>query len=304
MIVAITGGRGFIGSYLVQKHLSQGDEVRVLSRKKIPHCKGVNFFIGNLTEEDNDFVSFVDGVDVLYHCAGEFNNESLMQKLHVNGTQTLINVSKGRIGRWIQLSSVGVYGPYRKGIITEKTQENPLGVYEKTKAKSEEIVMNSGMPYSILRPSIVFGNDMPNQSLRSLLNAIHSGLFFFIGKENKSLVNYIHVADVVNALMCCASDDKALGEVFNLSQSATVEKMIAAFTSGMESDKKILRLPEGIVRLIASILGPIPRFPLTISRLDALTGRCVYNSTKIQEILSFKYSMTLEERFALFAKKK
>ena len=56
--------------------------------------------------------------------------------------------------------------------------------------------------------------------------------------------------------------------------------------------------------MIASIFGWIPSFPLTPSRVDALTGRCVYSSMKAQKILGFKYSMTLEERFVLFAKQK
>ena len=108
MIVAITGGRGFIGSCLVEKHLNQDDEVRVLSRNKIFKKNGAQIFIGDLTNKDSDFDDFVDGVDVLYHCAGEYKNESLMHKLHIDGTQSLINSSKGRIGRWVQLSSVGV----------------------------------------------------------------------------------------------------------------------------------------------------------------------------------------------------
>ena len=68
--------------------------------------------------------------------------------------------------------------------------------------------------------------------------------------------------------------------------------------------KKILRLPKSVVRVIVVIFGRISGFPLTSSRFDALTGRCIYNSTKMQKILAFKYSMTLEERFVLFAKKK
>jgi len=227
-----------------------------------------------------------------------------MQELHVNGAQRLVDAAQGKIDRWAQLSSVGVYGVCRDGTITEDSKEQPFGIYEQTKTKSDKIVKNSGIPCVILRPSNVFGIDMPNQSLRGLLRTIQKGLFFFIGKENKSLVNYVHVADVVEALMCCGSDDKALGEIFNLSQSATVEKMITSFASGIGSDKKILRFPEVFVRVIVSIFGKIPRFPLTSSRVDALTGRCVYNSTKVQKILGFKYSMTLEERFSLFAKQK
>ena len=304
MIIAITGGGGFIGSLLVDKHLKQGDQVRLLSRNTLLERKNVQYFFGDLSNSSVDLSDFVDGVDILYHCAGEVNNKSLMRELHVNGTQRLVDVAQGKIGRWVQLSSVGVYGACRDGTITEDSNEQPFGIYEQTKTESDKIVKNSGIPCVILRPSNIFGIDMPNQSLRGLLHTIQKGLFFYIGKEDKSLVNYVHIADVVEALMCCGSDDKALGEVFNLSQSETVEKMITSFASGIGSDKKILRLPEIVVRVLVSVFGKIPKFPLTSSRVDALTGRCVYDSIKVQKILGFKYSMTLEERFVLFSKQK
>ena len=304
MIIAITGGGGFIGSLLVDKHLKQGDQVRLLSRNTLLERKNLQYFFGDLSNSSVDLSDFVDGVDIIYHCAGEVNNKSLMQELHVNGTQRLVDVAQGKIGRWVQLSSVGVYGACRDGTITEDSKEQPFGIYEQTKTESDKIVKNSGIPCVILRPSNVFGIDMPNQSLRGLLRTIQKGLFFFIGKEDKSLVNYVHIEDVVEALMCCGSDDKALGEIFNLSQSETVEKMIAAFASGIGSDKKILRFPEIVVRVLVSFFGKIPKFPLTSSRVDALTGRCVYDSIKVQKILGFKYSMTLEERFVLFSKQK
>ena len=304
MIIAITGGSGFIGKLLVERHLGQGDQVRLLSRNTPLEDKNIRYFLGDLSSPNVELSSFIDGIDILYHCAGEINNESLMQELHVNGTQRLVDAAQGKIGRWVQLSSVGVYGTCREGTITEDSKEQPFGIYEQTKTESDKIVENSGIPYVIIRPSIIFGKDMPNQSLRSLLRTMNKGLFFFIGKENKSLVNYIHVTDVINALIYCGSDDRALGEIFNLSQSTTVEKMIASFASGMDSNKKILRLPEDVVRVIVGIFGWLPGFPLTSSRVDALTGRCIYNSTKVQKILRFKYSMTLEERFTLFAKQK
>lgn len=304
MIIAITGGSGFIGSLLVDKHLKQGHQVRLLSRNTLLERKNLQYFFGDLTNSSIDLSDFVDGVDILYHCAGEVNNKSLMQELHVNGTQRLVDAAQGKIGRWVQLSSVGVYGACRDGTITEDSKEQPFGIYEQTKTESDKIVKNSGISYVILRPSNVFGIDMPNQSLRGLLSSIQKGLFFFIGKENKSLINYVHVADVVKALICCGSDEKALGEVFNLSQSETVEKMITAFATGIGSDKKIFRFPEIIVRALVSFFGKIPKFPLTSSRVDALTNSCFYDSIKIQEKLGFKYSTSLEERFILFAKQK
>ena len=212
MIIAITGGSGFIGKLLAERHLNQGDQVRLLSRKT--QFKSVNpqYFFGDLSSPDVNLSSFLNNIDILYHCAGEINNESLMQELHVNGTQRLVDASQGKIGRWVQLSSVGAYGACRTGMITESSKEQPFGIYERTKTEADKIIKNSGIPCVILRPSNVFGIDMPNQSLRGLLRTIQKGLFFFIGKKNKSLVNYVHIADVVEVLMCCGSDDKALGD--------------------------------------------------------------------------------------------
>jgi len=304
MIIAITGGSGFIGENLVERHIRRGDQVRILSRK--PPLKGVNaeYFFGDLSSSDVDLSSFVDNVDILYHCAGEINNESLMQELHVQGTQRLVDAAQWKISRWVQLSSVGTYGACRAGLITEKSKEQPVGIYETTKTKSDQIVKKSTIPYVILRPSNIFGNNMPNKSLTGLLYAVRKGFFFYIGKKNKSVVNYIHVSDVVDALIHCGSNEEALGEVFNLSQSTTVEGMISYFASGMESNKKILRLPEEGVRMIVSFSKWFPGFPLTPSRVDALTGRCVYDSTKIEKKIGFRCAMALEERFKLFAKQK
>ena len=240
MRIAITGGSGFIGKQLVNRHIQQGDQVRLLSRKPLLEDTSVQYFLGDLSSPNVNLSDFLDGVDILYHCAGEVSNESLMQELHVNGTQRLADAAQGKIGRWVQLSSVGAYGVCRDGTITEDSEERPFGVYERTKTESDKIVINSGIPYVILRPSNVFGKDMPNQSLRGLLYAVSKGLFFFIGKENEYLVNYIHVKDVIEVLMRCSSDDKALGEVFNLSQSTSVENMIASFASGMGLIKKYL----------------------------------------------------------------
>lgn len=304
MIVAITGGTGFIGKLLVEKHLTNGDQVRVLTRKIKSKKNGVKYFIGDLSSHNINFSNFLDGAHILYHCAGEVNDLVLMQELHVNGTKRLVKAARGKISRWVQLSSVGAYGKYNTGIISENSSEDPNGIYEKTKTESDHIVINSGIPYTILRPSIVFANEMPNQSLKDLLYLVQKGLFFFIGEKNKYCVNYVHIEDVVKLLMILSTNKKALGQIFNLSQSISIERMIKAFRLGNTSKKKILRLPESIVRIIVKILFWIPKFPLTTSRVDALTNECVYVSTKAQKRLGFNFAMTLEERFELFAKKK
>ena len=171
MIVGITGATGFIGKALMHECVKRGFETRVLTRSKsklhlIP--SSVRVFFGDLIDENYNPSNFVNNLDVLYNCAGEINDESKMYNLHVNGTKKLLNSASGKIGNWVQLSSVGVYGVCRDGIITENSKEQPLGVYERSKAESDNIVKNSSIPYVILRPSNVFGSNMPNQSLKGL----------------------------------------------------------------------------------------------------------------------------------------
>ena len=226
-----------------------------------------------------------------------------MQELHVNGTQRLIDAAQGKIGRWVQLSSVGVYGVCRDSKITEDSKEQPFGIYEESKTESDKIVKNSGIPCVILRPSNVFGVDMINQSIFQLISMISKGLFFYLGKKGV-LVNYVAVEDVVEALHLCGNHDNALGEIYNVSQTIAIEEMVSSFSIGLGVKGKFLRLPEFPIRALVKIFAIFPKFPLTTTRIDALTNRCTYKSNKIMEELGFKFNSTLKESFQLIARKK
>lgn len=303
MVVAITGGTGFIGWQLVLRHLGQGDEVRVLSRRDKSDCAlpgSVMFFCGGLSDS-HDLTSFVDGVDVLYHCAGEVRDASLMEKVHVDGTRRLIEAASGRIGRWVQLSSVGAYGKQRRGIVTEETRLSPLGAYEITKVKSDEMVINAVQTGAfdgvVLRPSNVYGVEMRNQSLYGLIAMIHRGWFFFVGAPGAT-ANYIHVDNVVDALILCAARPEAIGKIYNLSDSCSMEQLVTAISIALAKPQTHLRLPESPVRYLARVLGRIPRFPLTEARVDALTGRAVYSTDKIERELGYRHGVSIEAGLA------
>ncbi|CAG0957980.1 partial dTDP-6-deoxy-L-talose 4-dehydrogenase (NAD(P)(+)), partial [Anaerolineae bacterium] len=187
MIVAITGGTGFIGKKLVARLVERGDTVRLLTRNPAPSG---NSSLVQMHECDllkagvNELSVMLDGVDVLYHCAGQLKNQLTMRALHVDATRRLAEAASQRVGHWVQLSSVGVYGPVMEGTVTEDSALNPAGEYEITKTESDQIVVaaaNKGaLSYSILRPSNVFGAEMTNQSLFGMVSMIDRGLFFHI----------------------------------------------------------------------------------------------------------------------------
>jgi len=295
MIVAITGGTGFIGRKLVARHLAQGHEVRVLSRRKAVE-PGAKLCSGDLSNPAA-LRAFADGADILYHCAGEIRDEARMHEVHVAGTQQLIDVASGRIGRWVQLSSVGAYGRQREGIVTEQTKPHPLGTYEVTKVVSDELVRvaahGNAFEHAVLRPSNVYGAEMSNQSIFGLINMIRRGRFFFIGAPGAS-ANYIHVDNVVEALMLCGIRPEANSRLFNVSDYRTLEAFVAVISDGLGMPTPRLRLPEWSVRLSATLLGGIQGFPLTGSRVDALTGRAIYSIATIDQELGYRHPVAME----------
>ncbi|MDT8375603.1 MAG: NAD-dependent epimerase/dehydratase family protein [Mariprofundaceae bacterium] len=298
--MAITGGTGFIGSKLALHHLARNDEVRVLSRScsELPGLSGaVKCFPGDLLNPDS-LQPFVDGVDLLYHCAGQLTDTTAMRALHVVGTQNLVDAAaRCGIGHWVQLSSVGVYGPVSDGAVTEKSPLNPVGEYEVTKAESDRIVLDAAgrgaFSCSILRPSNVFGADMKNRSLFSMINMIDRGLFFFIGKPGAS-ANYIHVDNVVEGLVRCGSMPAAKGNIYNLSDYCSMESFVQMISDALDCRLPLLRMPELPVRWFTSVMGMLPGFPLTQTRVDVLTNRSVYPIDRIQEDLGYSHVMTME----------
>lgn len=298
MIVAVTGGTGFVGAGVVRAHLERGDDVRVLTRREAsPACGGARLVRGDLSGGEIPR-EFLRGADVLYHCAGELRDEGAMQAVHVDGTHRLLERASGSIGRWVQLSSVGVYGPRRDGTITEDTPEAPVGPYERTKAESDALVRAAGargaLDAVILRPSIVFGPEMPNQSLFALLSAVDRGLFVFVGGKGAS-ANYVPVENVVAALVLCGTAPAAAAGVFNLSAFTAMEDFIGVIAGALGRKPPRLRLPRRPLRAAARVLGAVPRWPLSTSRVDALSNRAVYSTARIESTLGYRPLVTVED---------
>ncbi|MDX1722538.1 MAG: NAD-dependent epimerase/dehydratase family protein [Pseudomonas sp.] len=317
MKVCVTGGTGFIGGPLCTALLDQGHTVSMLSRKGSISHPGLKVVAGDLLVEDQ-LLEFVEDCDILYHCAGEVKNTDLMYDLHVRGTANLLSAVSKQIQRtganfhWIQLSSTGAYGkPAATRHIDEGFSPSPAGDYEVTKTISDELVISFAKSeprfnYTILRPSIVVGSSMPNQSFFQLSAMVQKRLFFYIGSKD-ALSTYVHVNDVVRALMLCAVAEKAKGQTFILSNDCLLTEVIESMADVYGVSKPGLRLPEGALRLMVKLASPFVRLPLTNERIDQLVRRTGYSSAKIQREIGFEFEQSLPrampELLSLFIRK-
>lgn len=300
MIVAVTGGTGFIGKHLIKYHLDVGDEVRYLTRSPSTlidmRAKAI---CGDLNDKEI-LDKLVDGADVLYHCAAELHDATKVYETNVTGTKNLLDAAVGKIGRWVQLSSTGVYGIKPLQDVNESTTINPGNAYECSKATADELVFEYGskgyFEAVVLRPSNVYGMDMPNQSLFQLIKMVKRGLFFFIGKGNTT-VNYIHIGNVIHALALCATR-RLPGNgcnIYIVSDFMRLEAFISIIASAVSVKCPKRHFPESLIRIIASLGNYFPKFPLRTSRVDALTYTHHYEIRKIQSELGYQHQVSMED---------
>ena len=301
MLVAVTGGTGLIGKKLIERLVKRGDTIRLLSRSAksvgastlVQPCECDLLNVGI-----NELSSMLEGVDVLYHCAGQLTDVKAMRSLHVDATRKLTMAATRRVSHWVQLSSVGVYGLVSHGEITERTAPNPVGPYETTKLESDKIVINAAsqnlFTCSILRPSNVFGADMSNQSLFRMINMIDRGLFFYIGRPGPA-ANYVHVDNVAEGLILCGTMPQAVNEIYNISDHCSLECFVETISVQLGRVAPRLIVPEAIVRLAVMALGRLPGFPLTKTRVDALVNFSSYPVLKIKQELGYQPVVAMED---------
>ena len=302
--VAVTGGRGFIGRRVINRCSALG--YRIVSASRSPQAE----VSPDVRYECIDFIkatvpqleAFLMSCDTLVHIAGEIRDETVMRALHVESTKSLTEAA-ARVGlkHWIQISSCGVYGPVRVGRVTETAPCRPVGVYEETKWESENIVSqfasSGAFGLTILRPSIVYGDDMPNDSLRALIRAIQRKRFFFIGPSGAKY-NAIHADDLADVITACVQYGADGVATFNLSQCYTIEQLVKTISLAAAASPPSLRLPKSIAQAIAFAGKIIPRFPLTLSRIEALTSEANYVGEAISKKHNWAAKVSLEQGIA------
>ncbi|NOX71184.1 MAG: NAD(P)-dependent oxidoreductase [Candidatus Micrarchaeota archaeon] len=209
MRILITGGTGFIGRRLAARLVEDGHDVTVFARGE-DAPKGVKLIRGDVLNADDAKAAMNPLPDVIYHLAAILDETNPdMEKVIVEGTKNFL--AKG-VKRFILLSSVGVLGE-AKTPLTEDMPYRPGTKYEKAKVMQEKLVIGSGVPYTIMRSTIVYG---PNRFWKDILNAAKKG-HPIIG-SGKNFWHLVYVDDVVEVLIL-ALKDEAENHIFNIADS-------------------------------------------------------------------------------------
>ena len=244
MKVLITGGAGFIGSHLSERHLNMGDEVAIIDNLSTgsieniqhledhPHCTVV---IDDILNTDL-LRDLVDQCDIIYHLAAavgvNFIIENPLSSLisNIRGTEIILELANERKKKVILASTSEIYGKKNGNVPFAENSDRMLGPttvirwnYSTSKAVDELFALaywrEKRLPCVIVRPFNVIG---PRQSghygmvaPRFVKQALlgHPITVYGDGEQRRC---WTYIDDALDGLVALANSDEAVGEIFNL----------------------------------------------------------------------------------------
>lgn len=224
MRVTVTGGTGFLGSFLVRDLLAKGAAVRVLARPS-PRADrlqnaGVEIIPGDLRDSDS-IARAITGADVVYHLAAKVGSapRNAYFETNVDGTERLLAVCEQQaVGKVVYASSLAVYGPIEEGKhIDEHTpfDDKPelRDPYAQSKIAADLLVSafarRTGLPTVILREGIIFGPGRPLPLGMFALRMGNTNVVF--GKPAQCFpLNYVE--NIVDAMQAAAKTTSGFRE--------------------------------------------------------------------------------------------
>src|SRR5688572_23958657 len=157
-MILITGGAGVMGRRLVQGLLDRGEQVRVLDRPgtRLDDPR-VELRHGDVTDPASLHGLF-DGVDTVYHLAAVLiaNDPAIFERVNVGGTRNMIEGARAAgVTQFIFVSSASVVYPHTTP-------------YSLSKRECERLVRESGMQWTIVRPTLAY-NERGGEEFRMFL---------------------------------------------------------------------------------------------------------------------------------------
>ncbi len=265
MEVLVTGGTGFIGSFVVEYLLELGHSVKCLIRRS-SNLQWLETLPVKLVQADfyniPSLRTAAEGVDVIIHVAGVVASKDRKGFFEGNqlATRNLLDAAAEAapgLQRFLHVSSQTAIGPSRNGNpVDTHTEPRPITTYGESKLAAEKEVLRFAdkIPVTITRPSAVYGPR--DTATLTFFQSVQKGIIPLIGYSTKK-VSLIHVADLRRGIVDAAFSMKTIGKSYFIgSEQVYTWGEIGKVTAEVVGKRtRTLRVPEFLVMGIAGVSG-------------------------------------------------
>lgn len=292
-MILVTGATGFVGRALV-RHLSETDQrVRVLLRPspqspRIPRGVPVEVAVVSLNDE-RGVRAALRGVDHVYHLAsaGSQGRRGNLLTTDIEGTRNLAQASSDAgVQRLFFLSHIGA----------DRASAFPI---QKSKGIAEEHIRRSGVPYTIIRSSVLFGpEDRFTNNLAGLLRAVP--FIFPVPSDGRTLLQPLWVEDLVTCLVWALDNPETINQTYEIGggEYFTLRQVLETLMHITHRRRLLVPLPVPWMRALLVMLDSfIPRFNISTYWLDyvAVNRTCsVDNLPRIFGLMPARFAYRLD----------
>lgn len=269
MKVFLTGGSGFVGKGIRTALQQAGHEtvclVRPGSEGKIAANEqeqdGIAWAAGDLFDPPS-VIRGMQGCDAVIHLVGIIREQPskgiTFSRIHVEGTKNVLEAAKqAGIKRFVHMSALGA-------------RENATSAYHRTKFEAEQLVRNSGIPYVMFRPSVIFGPG--DKFVNMLADLVRLPLTPVIG-DGSYLLQPVARETVADVFVQALTFDAATNQVFEaggpepISYGRILDEIGAVL--GKTRVRKV-HIPLPLMKPVVNLMEGFSFFPITNTQLTML----------------------------------
>ena len=237
MKILITGASGFLGRHVLKALSRHSHQALALSRR-LPEEESCEFIACDLTKDDlpREKIRECDAIVNLVGIKRERGNQSF-QSVHVDITRRLIETAhRCGIKRFIHISVVA-------------SRPDPRLSYHHTKWLAEEMVRESGLDYTILRPAVIYGRG--DDMISHLVKMIRFFPVFPVVGRGNSILQPVDVRDVASSV------------VASLEKPITLKEVVRRVAQATSLNLYVMPTPVWFQRLAVYAMNRLSRNPLS-----------------------------------------
>jgi len=281
-MILVTGANGFVGRNLVRRLQKDGIAVRALVRNAAKAARlrdlGAELVDGDISNMSS-LEAAMEGCEKVIHLVGIIQEAPgiTFKGVHVDGTRNLLETAKKEgVRHFIYQSALG-------------SRPNAKSQYHRTKWEAEELVRASGLPFTILRPSLIYGpGDLFTVRLAETIKL--SPVLPVIG-TGQSKVQPIFIDDVNECIQKISMSDSYLNEMYEIGgpEQLTYEEVTKAIAAALGIRRPTVHMPMFFMRTMAKVAETVlSKPPVTVDQLIMLQEDNVCSMRDIREVFGIE----------------